>query len=191
MTHKQEIAKVVATYLAAFPQSKLTDAGLLVYVEALQQLDIATIKAALSKLMRTSKFFPSVAEIYEQAEAMTRHVKQDEQSTAAEAWGEVMGFAKSKGIYQSWDYSRPEIKEAVKIFGGREELCMLEMDNVGVARAQFMKIYDALMARKKDRKASDDALKIMGAKNVAALVNKTADILALDKSKGVTRNGKV
>ena len=72
MGNEKEIAiiKVITPYLAAFPQSKMDQAGLMVYSRALKELTIPEIDAAMLHLMRTKKFFPAVAEIFEAADTM-------------------------------------------------------------------------------------------------------------------------
>lgn len=67
MSNETEIIKVLAPYLAAFPQSRMDRAGLIIYARALKELSTAEIDAAMLHLMRTLRFFPSVAEIFESA----------------------------------------------------------------------------------------------------------------------------
>lgn len=62
MSDQTEIIKILTPYLMAFPQSKMNEGSLIVYARALSSLSIAEIDAAMLKLMRTVKFFPSLAE---------------------------------------------------------------------------------------------------------------------------------
>ena len=67
MTNEKEIIRILAPYLVAYPQCKVTAEALIVYANALKTLSLTQIQMAMDKLIRTSKFFPSVAEIYEDA----------------------------------------------------------------------------------------------------------------------------
>ena len=66
--HQMEIVATLTPYLMALPQSKINEGSLVIYARALSSLSIAEIDAAMLKLMRTMRFFPSIAEIFEQAE---------------------------------------------------------------------------------------------------------------------------
>ena len=184
-----EIAKVIATYLTAYPQSKIEPTGLVLYAKALKDYSPSEIEAAMTKLLAVSKFFPSVSEIIEQVRNVRGIASESPELTAAEAWGEVVDYVKHKGIYQSWPYSRPEVKEAVRQFGGREELCLLEMDTVGVARAQFMRIYDSIVQREKDRGASKWAISQLSATKRAELMQHNIQQLAEGTAKALAVPG--
>ena len=64
LTHSK-IIKLLTPYLTVYPACKLEASGLMLYARALQDVPLDEIDAAMVKLMRTSKFFPSVAEILE------------------------------------------------------------------------------------------------------------------------------
>lgn len=190
MSKKQQIVKLLATYLSAYPQSKLTEAGLLVYANALDPLEFDAIKMALTKLVRTSKFFPAVAEIYSEAEIMKAYTAgRRELPTAAEAWGEVMRLALRKGYMQDWEYSSEIIGDTVRQFGGKLAICELEQDAVNTARAQFLRMYESNLARHRDRSASRDAVKMLGGQSktghdkVLHLTEKLADSKAMEPKK--------
>lgn len=190
MAKESEIAKVIATYLTAYPQSKIEPTGLVLYAKALNDYSLPEIEAAMTKLLAVSKFFPSVSEIIEQIHNVRGIASDAPELAAAEAWGEVMDYVKHKGIYQSWPYSRSEVKEAVRQFGGREELCLLEMDTVGVARAQFMRIYDSIVQREKDRDASKWAISQLSTAKKAELMQRNVKHLADSTAKALAMPGK-
>ena len=52
-------------------------------------LDATVLKAAMIKILQTSTFFPSVAEIRSTAEAMVNFYNKTTLPTAGEAWEEV------------------------------------------------------------------------------------------------------
>jgi hypothetical protein len=189
-TSKEEaIAKMLATFLAAYPQTKMNPSGLVLYSKTLKCFSLPEIEAAMTKLLATSKFFPSIAEIIDEIKTVREVANDDREPTAAEAWGEVAGFAKEFGIYSPWPYSRTEIKEAVRQFGGRTELCLIELDNLGTARAQFMRIYNSIIAKNHDDNASKWALNKLGPDKRAELMKKKVNQVTADVVKKMNMLG--
>lgn len=165
LTKKEEaIIRLITPYMMAFPHSKANEGTLLVYARSLSALDIPEIEAALNKLMLTAKFFPTIAEIYEQIGEVRQYIDSKENGrnslTSAEAWEEVMRHVKDYGIYKKWNFSTPEVERAAKQFG-IQELCYLEMKDVNTARAQFMRIYDSVSKRKKNDKFNAIAINML------------------------------
>lgn len=64
---ESEALALVATLRAAFPRQQMDDATLRVYALDLADLDAATASEAVRTLRRTSRFFPTIAEIREGA----------------------------------------------------------------------------------------------------------------------------
>lgn len=60
-----ESAKLVMMLMAAFPNGKTSEATSKVYEEMLADLDFAAARRAVTNLIRTAKFLPTVAEIRE------------------------------------------------------------------------------------------------------------------------------
>ena len=124
-------------------KSKADSDTMLIYACALMDLDVTVLKAAMIKILQTSTFFPSVAEIRFTAEAMVNFYNKTTLPTAGEAWEEVQRQVRKIGPYSSqpWEFSCPEVERAAKQFGIME-LCCLQENEVNTARAQFMRIYD-------------------------------------------------
>lgn len=169
MSDQIEIIELLTPYLMAFPQSKMNDGSLIVYAKALSPLSIPEIDAAMLKLMRTMKFFPSVAEIFEQAEDVKLFATKTEIPSADEAWHEAMRLAHDKFLYGEWTYSCKEVEQAVRNFGKRE-LCALGNDAVNTARAQFMRIYNSITVRQRNKQANAAVLDMMPKQKVQELI---------------------
>ena len=176
--HEAEIIMTITPYFLAFPQSKMTAEGLVIYAKALSCLSVAEINAALLKLMRTCKFFPTVAEIFEQAAVMKDFASGKELPSPDEAWAEVQREVRSKHLYHEWEFSCPEVQKAVEHFG-KFELCNLKVDEVNTARAQFMRIYKAVVERARDKKANWQVMKSLPQSQVKELVSKVAESLSI------------
>lgn len=131
------------------------------YVMSLDDLSFAEVLAALTKLSRTAKFFPTVAEIYEAAESIRKTAQGTGELDAGQAWEEVMRLAKTCHKYKPWTYSTPEVEQAVKQFG-KMELISLEESAMNTARAQFRNIYNGIMSRKREQKQNKAVLAKLG-----------------------------
>lgn len=177
--HQVAIIKTLMPYLAALPQSKINEGSLVIYARALSCLSLEQIDAAMLKLMRTSKFFPTVAEIFEQVENIQHFARGTNAPTADEAWGEAMKQAHDKSVYSKWEYSCEAVKIAVKRFG-KNELCCLETDNVNTARAQFMRIYESVIKQSKDKKTNKSVLKALPKTTVQAITGRLADKMDIE-----------
>lgn len=178
--HQIEIIKALTPYLAALPQSKINEGSLIVYARALSSLSIAQIDAAMLKLMRTSKYFPTVAEIFEQVENIQQFAAKKEIPAADAAWQEAMRLAHDKFIYGKWQYSCKEVELAVKRFG-KNELCVLEPDGMNTARAQFMRIYESILKQQKDKKVNSVILKSLPEQTVKSIIGDLASNMDIDK----------
>ena len=176
MTPKERDATLKLLMLAkkTFPDSKADAETLLLYTAALDDLTYPQVKAGVLKLLNTAKFFPRIADIREASNAMVAHVNHEGKPDAGEAWGEVIKFMheRSQCDTRPFPWSCPEVKEAVKRIG-KTSLFALEMKDEPIVRAQFMKIYEKLLATAHDKKVMDVAAKKMG-RDVTALIGGVA-----------------
>ena len=122
--------------------------------------------------MRTAKFFPTPAEILEAAEDMERTAGDNHLPTAGEAWEEAMRLARTSHESKPWMYSCPEVEHAVKQFGKRN-LLEVKVDDVTNSRAQFRRIYDAIIEQARNKRHNAQVLKRMGP-DAAALITGAA-----------------
>lgn len=174
------ITKMLSPYLAVFPSCKIDTVGLVLYAKALQPLSLPVIEAALTKLLQTSVFFPSVAEIFKEADEMERFALAKTSGfrvpTAAEAWEEVQKLVKDCYVYKKWEFSCPQVEKAAKQFGIKE-LCVLESNAVNTARAQFMRIYDSIVNQNLADRQNQRALDTMSAKSLSMLAGSVTNLL--------------
>lgn len=176
--HQQQIVAALTPYLMALPQSKINAGSLVVYARALSSLSIAEIDAAMLKLMRTVKFFPTVAEIFEQADNVKNFAIGKSEKSADEAWHEVMKEVHSAFIYREPKFSTPEIKQAALNMGWTS-LCNLETDAINTARAQFMRIYESILKRKSDKKINREVMNVLPISRVNELIGNASAKLSL------------
>ena len=154
--------QILTACLHGYPNSKADGETVKFYVAALNDLSFVQVRAALAKLSKTAKFFPTVAEIYEAAESITNTAqKKSGVLEPGEAWEEAMRNVRENHVYKPWVFSTPEVEQAVKQFG-KMEFVQLEESGVNTARAQFMRIYEGCVRRAKEKKQNEDVLSKMG-----------------------------
>lgn len=140
MTEK-EAAQLVALALSNLPgmQDRQMKPTIMLWQKMFSDLPYELAEAALIKVLSTTKFWPTVAEIREAA----AQISQPKVLEASEAWGQVMEGLRKFGLYQAQDamnWFSPEIRMMVKRFGWWE-IC--HTDNIDVVRGQFIKAWDA------------------------------------------------
>lgn len=153
--YQEQIVLALTPYLHAFPHSKISDEGLVIYAKALSTLTLPQIHIAMVKILRNANFFPTIAEILREVDNIANFLKGIHIPTAGEAWQEVMENAKKHHIFEEWEYTYPAIKKAAEFFGTYELCTILEKD-VNIARSQFMRIYEAILQREKEQKEYED-----------------------------------
>lgn len=181
--HEAEIIMALTPYVVGFPQSKMTAESLVIYAKALNSLSIAEINAAMLKLMRTCKFFPTVAEIFEEARILKEFASASSIPSPDEAWAEVEIQVKTNHLYRKWEYSCDEVKRAAERFG-KYELCNLQIDEVNTARAQFMRIYKSIVERARDEKTNREVLNSLPKEQVEELTGNLTEKFALPFASG-------
>jgi hypothetical protein len=140
--------RLVTNIVAAWPRPPLGDETIEIYLEHLIRLDYATTARAVARLLRTAKFLPTIAEIYE-AEARERMGGLGV-LTPEEAWAVVQDAFRKVGSYRPFpgDTVGGEfLKRAVDMIGW-ETLCL--SDNPIADRAHFFRVYEAVITRQRE-----------------------------------------
>ena len=181
----KDIVKTLSLYLEMFPECKLSPMGLNMYAAALSKYTVPQIKAGMDKLIadvETGTYFPKPAHIIKAINDLSIHVATDGKGIpdAGEAFKEMLEQAKLHSVFtDKWKFSTPITAKAVQRFGKNEVLYMDESE-IGIARAQFRKIYEEELNKQRERKVNNEVLKDS---RMANLVNKLAGkskVLALE-----------
>lgn len=138
---RAEAAKLVAILMAAFPHGAITEKTSEVYETLLADLDFETAKKACARLIATSRFLPSIAEI----RAAATELEHGPRRLGSEAWGDVVEAIHRVGSYRIPRFDDPCVAEVVKRLGWRN--LALEGTNDSADRARFVELYDQLQAR--------------------------------------------
>jgi len=136
-----EAAKSVAVLAAAYPNARSSPATFQVYEEMLGDLDFELVKRAISRLVCTSKFLPTIAEIREASADLSLGPSRN----PVDAWGDVTMAIRRVGSYGTPTFKDPLVGDCVRIMGWRN-LCLGDSSEMA-DRARFADLY-ADMQRK-------------------------------------------
>jgi len=147
MTRK-EIVTLLSMATANFPSTQKQDltATLMLWEKALSDIPYQVAENAVIKVLATSKFFPTIAEIREAATQLRQPRKID----AMEAWGQIMTAVRRYGSYRESEgvASLPaDIAKMVERFTWRE-ICT--NDNPDTLRAQFRMAWEVESKRENE-----------------------------------------
>lgn len=145
----------------------------------LQDIPFPIAKAALLKVCRSSRFFPTVADIVAAAREINPQVEQ--LPTAEEAWAEVQKEILRAGHNLPTRFSTPTIRHAVEAIGWMN---ILLSENAMADRAHFLRIYDAMRTRQVARSENETVLKIAG---VGDMVKMLAEKMEKKRDSGEVR----
>ena len=123
---------------SAYTSLKLTKDNIRVYVEHLSDLPDEALHSAIRSIIRTSNFFPSIAEI---RETTLRNTLTASLPSPSEAWANVADQLQQSGTWHTPVFAHPLIAQAVRTMGWYD-LC--RSDNQMTDRAHFMRLYSDL-----------------------------------------------
>ena len=147
-----EVRKLVAVLMGAFPAIRTAPNTAAVFERMLCDLDYAAANAAIERLLATSRFMPSVAEIREATLALTA----GEQRPGGDGWGDVLDAVSRFGIYRvpgaDFQFEDSVVAHCVRQLGW-EEICNSE--NQVADRARFIELYERHAKIDRQRQLSD------------------------------------
>lgn len=157
---KTDLIKIIEALdplLLAYPRSGMGKDNIKIYAMALSDVKEDLLKVAIVRCIQNCQFFPSVAEIRKQAEALLP----SDTLSSSEAWEQVQKIVKSHWVTEKPVIDNPDLAKAIARFGWREFYSVQEGET-GIARAQFTKIYDQIIARKIEDKRNEKVFTALG-----------------------------
>lgn len=136
---KADASELIAKLFAAYGQD-FAPQTVAAYEGMILDLDRATTSAAICRLICTSKFRPSIAEI----RAATLEQAAGHQRIGAEAWSDVLAEGRRVGTYGLPEFRDPLTAECVRQMGWRN---LMTSSNDAADRARFIELYNSLSAR--------------------------------------------
>ncbi len=168
---KSEVIELVSRICDAWPAARMTPDTARVYCECLVDLEHDAARAAVDRLIATSKWAPTIAEV--------RSASVSDSSESAElAWASVIKAVRTVGVHRKPSFSDPATVAAVAAMGWRS-ICSAREDMAGASRAHFVKAYQAAKCE------------MQGSMN-SVVFGKTKDIALLGSASGLLseKNGK-
>ena len=148
---KADVTELVAVLAAAFPGSQMSPKTVQVYQGLLLDLEPEAAKKAVARLVATSRFLPTIAEIRQAAFELERGPRR----LGGEAWGDVVLAIRRVGSYEVPRFADPLTAKCVRMMGWKQ-LCLSEND--AADRARFTELYDGLAEREAKDGAAGEAL---------------------------------
>jgi hypothetical protein len=139
---RSECSKLVAMLAAAYRDAPISDTTAEVYETLLSDLTYEAGQAAIHRLICTSKWLPTVAEIRQTAADIERGPVR----RGVEAYNDVIAEIRRVGSYGTPRFADPVTAECVKAMTWRG-LCL--GDNEAADRARFCELYDAQATRQR------------------------------------------
>jgi hypothetical protein len=157
--NRKEIINLLAIATANFPnmQEKDMKPTAILWEKSLSDIDYPIAENAILKVLSTSRFFPTIADIREAVAQIT----QPRQLDAMEAWGMISEAIRKYGYYrqkEAMESLPSDVVEMVKRFTWNE-LCLSE--NIETLRAQFRMAWDIQAKRKKELSALPVEIRLM------------------------------
>lgn len=157
--NRKEIINLLGIATANFPnlQQKEMKPTAILWEKALSDISYDIAEKALIKVLSTSKFFPTVADIRD----ATAQITQPRTLDAMEAWGLIVDAIRKYGYYRQGDAMRSlpdDVAEMVKRFTWHD-LCLSE--NPETLRAQFRMAWETQSKRKNEMKAIPQEIRLM------------------------------
>jgi hypothetical protein len=138
-----EKAQLTAMIAAGWPGAKLSAASVALYEEFLADLRFDDARTAIGRLLCTSRFPPSIAEVREAVAEIAIGVRR----SGLSAWGDVVMAIRRIGSYGEPSFDDPVVARVVRVLGWRT-LCLADTPE-GVDRANFAKLYDEYAQRER------------------------------------------
>lgn len=137
---KAETARLLAILQGAYPRQEIQPETLEAYSAMLSDLTYEAASSALKRILATSKWFPTIAEI----RAETAEDFLDSLPDPAIAWGEVLRAISRFGSYRTPEFEHYEIAAAVEAVGW-QAICLDTA--VMSTRKRFVDAYTAIRDR--------------------------------------------
>lgn len=132
-----EVSEILAYASAAHPYIQLSKETVAVYADLLGDLDYATTKRAIRRLLAMSDRFPSPAVVRREVASLTGNLA----PTPTEALQQVLRQIELRGSGDKLEaWLHPAIEETVKALGGLYQFAM--STNFDTLRAHFLKMYE-------------------------------------------------
>lgn len=155
-----ETLKALSALQLAYPKD-FSEQQLDFYVNMLNDIPPDILFAAVRKLINTSSFLPTIAELRAEANTVAKMAAGKETMNADEAWGKVQKAIASVGMYEVPDFDDEILAETVKNLGWKE-ICQTPIEDTAILRAQFRKAFEQASTRRAEKRETMTAIRQSG-----------------------------
>jgi hypothetical protein len=134
---KESAATCLAALTAAYSK-ELPKPTARIYIQALQDLPPEPLAEATAVIIKTSRWFPSIAEIRETTMEFDDNVAIP--SSWDSAWADVMTKIRREGRNRLSEWSNDSIPEALDAIGGYQRVC--DATSIGLMESRFKTAYE-------------------------------------------------
>lgn len=140
------VLKSILMLQTAF-RKDMTDDQVKLYLVKLSEINPVTLQTAISNLIDTCDWLPSIAAIKREAALLSRKVNgEEEQLNAAEAWDMVYKAAIRSGYDNGLNELPADVRKIAQSFW--HDVCYEPSKNLGIVRAQFRDAWNLHVERK-------------------------------------------
>lgn len=154
---KADTAKAIS-FLQLGYSTILTEARYTFYVEMLSDIPPLLVAVAVQKLINSSKFMPSIAEIRQTVKSLCVIAHQEGASDWTFAWQKLNKEIQRAGSYGHPEFDDPLLAETVRRMGWLN-ICQTPVKDISILRAQFRQVYEQLVNQSDERKEYEMALR--------------------------------
>ncbi len=134
---KEDAASALAVLTAAYNR-ELPKPTARLYIQALSDLPSEPLAKAVNVLIKSSRWFPTIADVRETTMEFDKSVSLPD--SWDDAWAEVMSVVRAEGRHRTSEWSNPGIAEALKLLGGYVRVC--EATSIGSIESRFKRAYE-------------------------------------------------
>jgi hypothetical protein len=139
----EEVSKLVAVLAAHYPTAKLTRDNIRAYETALADLDHQVSQRAVLQIVKTSTFFPSIAEIRAACVLTLQGPTRSGIDAYASLTRAIRRHGRCYGGEEPPKFSDLLIAKCLGVWGSWNDACNAPSDDAA-GRARFIELYDSL-----------------------------------------------
>lgn len=144
---RERFKKIMVVLTSAFPNYAMQAATMEVYYKSLSDIELEELEAAVYDCITKCEFFPTVRAIRDSHAHIQVQIRGE--LTAEEAWVFTCEQMREHGFYNAPNIQSDLIWQTIHALGGWRAMC--QATNLEADRAHFMRIYDNLLKRQKEK----------------------------------------
>ena len=168
---EKQAQTLARTLFAYYPNTRTDDWNLNAYASAFADMDVNVVRAAITRVTRTLKFLPTVAELCAACVSNARGERRSGEEAYAEVMVAVRRFGRVYGDDPAPEFLDPLIAQCLAVWGSWNDVCNAP-DNDPSGRMRFVQLYDQLAARGDTQAVLPDGLRKVRQFGFAAAVRR-------------------